>query len=513
MRNMMISKKLFTGIVFVICTFAYSQTYAQMTATIVWDEIKQIASENGFKISAIINQSAEGIDIEEFSLINKASENNEFERLEIELVDIALLERSDGSVEIRPDYDQEITIKVYEGNGVSSFVINPLSDNTNMIISGKVGAPDLQISSSLLGVELNEYELSSGYQGNELFEARITLDGLNSTQAFAGTKQNNPKSSFKADFVKLFLNFDIPDEQMTGLINYQLEDILVVSRQDNSVSSNSANLQLLLENGYNALGSYSVGKGSVEFDLSSPDGNLKGRLASEKSNVSSSLSQDGLIFDAYFSNGLFKLSASVLPIPIDISVKNANYGITLPLLNKNEPQDFGVRLGVLDLLISRDLLGILDPSNKLPNQPINASISLTGKSNLSENLTDFRSDIYTENNGNQFPVEVEEILLEKLNLSLMGASLQGTGGLLLDNDDLSTFNGYPKPVGSFEFLLSGANALVDKLIDSGIVDPDTAMGARMMLSMFAVPTGDDELRSQIEFNSLGHILANGQRLR
>jgi hypothetical protein len=185
----------------------------------------------------------------------------------------------------------------------------------------------------------------------------------------------------------------------------------------------------------------------------------------------------------------------------------------LPLLNKNEPQGFGVRLGVLDLLISRDLWGILDPSNKLPNQPINASISLTGKSTLSENLTDFRSDIYTENNGNQFPVEVEEILLEKLNLSLMGASLQGKGGLLLDNDDLSTFNGYPKPVGSFEFLLSGANALVDKLIDSGIVDPDTAMGARMMLSMFAVPTGDDELRSQIEFNSLGHILANGQRLR
>ena len=71
----MIFNKLFTGIVFVICTFAYSQTYAQMTATIVWDEIKQIASENGFKISAVINQSAEGFNIEEFSLIKKASEN------------------------------------------------------------------------------------------------------------------------------------------------------------------------------------------------------------------------------------------------------------------------------------------------------------------------------------------------------------------------------------------------------------------------------------------------------
>jgi hypothetical protein len=156
---------------------------------------------------------------------------------------------------------------------------------------------------------------------------------------------------------------------------------------------------------------------------------------------------------------------------------------------------------------------MLDPSKKLPNQPINASISLSGKSILFENFTDFRSEIYAENNGNQFPVEVEKISLEKLNVSLMGASLQGKGDLLLDNDDLITFNGYPKPVGSFEFLLSGANALVDKLIDSGIVDPDTAMGARMMFSMFAVPTGDDKLRSKIEFNSLGHILANGQRLR
>ena len=513
MRNMMVSKKLFTGIVFVICTFAYSQTYAQMTATIVWDEIKQIASENGFKISAIISQSAEGINIEEFSLINKASENNEFERLEIELVDIALLERSDGSVEIRPDYDQEITIKVYEGNGVSSFVIKPISDNTNMIISGKVGAPDFQISSSLLGLELNEYELSSDYQGNELFEARITLDGLNSTQAFAGTKQNNPKSSFKADFVKLFLNFDIPDEQMTGLINYQLEDILVVSRQDNSVSSNSANLQLLLENGYNALGSYSVGKGSVEFDLSSPDGSLKGRLASEKSNVSSSLTEDGLIFDAYFSNGLLKLSASVLPIPIDISVKNANYGITLPLINKDKPQNFGVRLGISDLLIAQDLWGLFDPSNRLSNGPINAKIFLSGKANLFENLTELSTDFYEENYSSQIPLEVEEIHLEKLDLSIMSTSLRGQGKLTLDNEDLITYDGYPKPVGSAEFVLSGVNALVDKFINSGFIDPDTGMGARMMLSMFAIPTGDDELTSKIEFNSLGQVLANGQRLR
>ena len=95
----------------------------------------------------------------------------------------------------------------------------------------------------------------------------------------------------------------------------------------------------------------------------------------------------------------------------------------------------------------------------------------------------------------------------------MSTSLRGQGKLTLDNEDLITYDGYPKPVGSAEFVLSGVNALVDKFIDSGFIDPDTGMGARMMLSMFAIPTGDDELTSKIEFNSLGQVLANGQRLR
>ena len=90
------------------------------------------------------------------------------------------------------------------------------------------------------------------------------------------------------------------------------------------------------------------------------------------------------------------------------------------------------------------------------------------------------------------------MFLEKLDLSLMGTSLQGEGSVTLDNEDLTTFDGFP-PVGSFEFVLSGVNGLVDKLISSGFIDSDTGMGARMMLSMFTIPTGEDELSSKIEF--------------
>ncbi len=509
----MVPKKILFIIVLVIFSISSHYSWAQINATTVWDEFKEIASQRGFKISALVNQSEKGINIKDLSLINRATDTNRVANVEIDLFDIQLLERGDGTVEIRPDYDQEMTIKVYEGREVLSFALQPLSDNTNIIVGGKVGAPDIQINSSLFGLKLKEYGFPSRYLGNEFFEASIILNGMALNQAFAGKGQDSPKSSFQAGSVNLFFNFDIPAEQMSGLISYKLKDVFVISRQDNLLSHTSVSLTDLLENGYNALGSYSVGASSIEFDLSSPDGNLKGEISSENSNVSSSLTQDGLLFDVYFSNGLVKLRSSVMPIPVDISLKNANYGFTVPILKRLESQNFGLRLGVSDLLIAHDLWRFLDPESNLENGPLNAKIAFSGKARLFESLTELGPDIYEENNSNLIPIEVEEIFLEKLNLSFKGTSMQGEGRVILDNEDLITFDGYPKPVGSFEFVLSGVNALLDKLINRGLIDSDTGMGARMILSMFTIPTGDDELSSKIEFNSLGHILANGQRLR
>ena len=122
----MISKNLLPSICLVIFSFTPSHSWAQMNATIIWDEIKHIASENGFRISALISQSEEGIYITDFALIKKATDTNEVANVEIDLLDIQLLERDYGSVEIRPDYDQEIKIKVYEGREVLSFVLKPL---------------------------------------------------------------------------------------------------------------------------------------------------------------------------------------------------------------------------------------------------------------------------------------------------------------------------------------------------------------------------------------------------
>ena len=48
----------------------------------------------------------------------------------------------------------------------------------------------------------------------------------------------------------------------------------------------------------------------------------------------------------------------------------------------------------------------------------------------------------------------------------------------------------------------------------GLLPEDQAMGARMMMGMFAVTgQGEDTLTSKIEVTGDGQVKANGQRLR
>jgi hypothetical protein len=101
-----------------------------------------------------------------------------------------------------------------------------------------------------------------------------------------------------------------------------------------------------------------------------------------------------------------------------------------------------------------------------------------------------------------------------LTLALAGARLTGGGDFTFDNDDLSTFPGMPKPTGALELELTGGNALLDTLVAMGLLPQEQAMGARMMLGMFARPgSSPDSLTSRIEVTEEGQVLANGQRLR
>ena len=99
--------------------------------------------------------------------------------------------------------------------------------------------------------------------------------------------------------------------------------------------------------------------------------------------------------------------------------------------------------------------------------------------------------------------------MNEILLSLAGANLTGTGSLDFNND-----GPVPMPAGTINLMLVGGNGLLDTLVEMGLVPEEQAMGARMMLGMFARPgDGEDTLVSEITFQEDGAILANGQRIR
>jgi hypothetical protein len=103
--------------------------------------------------------------------------------------------------------------------------------------------------------------------------------------------------------------------------------------------------------------------------------------------------------------------------------------------------------------------------------------------------------------------------LTQLLAKFAGAELSGTGAFTFDNADLETFDGLPAPTGTIDLKIVGMNMLMDTLISMGLISEDDAMGARMMISMFANPgAGDDEFVSVLEFKDKG-FYANGQRLQ
>lgn len=183
------------------------------------------------------------------------------------------------------------------------------------------------------------------------------------------------------------------------------------------------------------------------------------------------------------------------------------YRLKMPLLKGEGQQDIAMEVTLGGLTVSDMLWGMIDPSGVLPRDPATLSFDLAGKVTLFADLVD-EATAEMETPGELNSVDLKSMLLE-----IAGARLSGDGAFTFDNTDMSSFDGIPRPEGALNLKLKGANALIDNLVTMGLLPEDQAMAGRMMMGMFSVPVGEDDLESVIEINSEGHVLANGQRIQ
>ena len=186
--------------------------------------------------------------------------------------------------------------------------------------------------------------------------------------------------------------------------------------------------------------------------------------------------------------------------------------IKMPVTASEAPQDYTVALSLGDLTVNEELWSLFDPTAVLPREPATIDVDLTGQTTVFQDFMNFAKMM--ELSDNDVPLELNALTIKNFLISAAGASLSATGDFAFNNDDLTSFDGIPAPSGSAEVQISGANGLIDKLIEMGLIAETDAMGARMMMGMLAVPgEGEDSLKSNLEITEDGQILANGQRIK
>ncbi|OUS34760.1 hypothetical protein A9Q94_15350 [Rhodobacterales bacterium 56_14_T64] len=201
-------------------------------------------------------------------------------------------------------------------------------------------------------------------------------------------------------------------------------------------------------------------------------------------------------------------------LPFDLSAKVAtvDMDIRMPISASDAPQDFTVAFNLGGLTVGEELWSLFDPAAVLPRDPATIDVNLTGQTTVFQDFMNFAKMMELSNDD--VPLELNALTVKNFLISAAGASLSGTGDFAFNNDDLTSFDGMPAPSGSAELQIAGANGLIDKLIQMGLIAESDAMGARMMMGMLAVPgDGDDTLKSKLEITEDGQILANGQRIK
>ncbi len=226
----------------------------------------------------------------------------------------------------------------------------------------------------------------------------------------------------------------------------------------------------------------------------------------------------GLIIDSTriaYKGGAKAVEISVqspqIPFPeARIAYAESVVDINVPIGANPEPQDFTFVTKLIGVTVSDEIWSMLDPGATISRDPATLVIETKAKARLDVDLMD-EAAVSSAPTG--MPGELQSLDISALQLKFGGADFTGNGALTFDNSDLTTFGGMPAPSGAINLMLVGGNALLDNLIALGFVPEEEAMGARMMMGMFARPgDGPDTLISTIEFKD-GGIFANGMQLQ
>lgn len=481
--------------------------HADLTAQEAWDSIVSYSEAGGQEITGDVSQSGRVMTIENVKTTIQIPEGGG--SVTVTLGEITLTEQSDGSVlvGIPDEMSPDIELGIPGAPPDLDLGLTMTQSGYEVVISGDPG--DVVYNYAADEIVFAMPTVSAGGQTVEVnLVGRMT--GLNGSYTVKEDTVRTVAAKGGADSFALTVAAKEPGGQGIFDLDVSLGTI-------NSSSTSSMPLDYvadgnpinMLKAGVIIAGRATVGSLGVNAEFADAYEQFALQYGNAGVNVAFSMGNGGVSFNMAESNLKGAVSGSEIPFPrLTWQATGAEIGVAAPVLMSEEDKDIAIKLALSELQVEETLWNMVDPAGQLSHDPVSFTIDLEGEGHWLIDISD------PSQMGAGLPGMISSVMLKELTLDAVGALLEGSGGFTFDFTDMRTIPGVPRPEGSAMFKLEGGNGLLDTLVAMGLVPEEQAMGIRMMTGMFAKPgDGPDTLESEIEVNSEGHVLANGQRLR
>jgi hypothetical protein len=422
------------------------------------------------------------------------------------IAEVVMTERGDGSVAIgmSPEVPLDFTVIGVDGErGEFSVLLD--QGALDLVASGAPGTVSYAYSAPTMTLTLLEATANGEPVDLDVAVAIAGLDGAYEVAEGAVTAVEN---ALRADSLTVAVRAS--DAEGSGEsfdMAMSMADLVSQSSGTMSPLMGMTNLSEMVSAGLSSAGTTTHGPATVTVSGTSEAGAFTATGAYQSGAYDVAIGEEGLDY-GYSGRGLTMSASSDQVAFPDLSIAAEEIGsrLVMPVVVSEEPQALGLALRLVGLTLSEQIWSMLDPAGVLPRDPATLVVDLAGQGN-------WLIDIFDPEIANQPldapPGELESLAVNELRLSLAGAELTGSGDFTLNNEAL-----VPMPAGTLNLRLVGGNGLIDNLVQMGLIPEDQAMGARMMLGLFARQgEGDDTLVSEITVQEDGAILANGQRIR
>jgi hypothetical protein len=477
--------------------------HAALTVDQVWQSWKDSGAAIGLTISAATESNADGV-----LTLNGVSILPAGDQTPFTISDMTLTEQDDGTVTIEPGATIGIDL---DENGTAAKV-NVVHDGLVITASEDAGAVVYDFEAASLTMDMEMTKTSFGADGT----AKSTQIGKFGFEELVGAYSDTPGANrafgldLAATTMILNTSTDDPGMSMKTTSTSQTEefaialDVTLPSTTPLASIQGPADFRKVLEEGLSVAMAFSQGNSSgtskdeneffpMDMTVSSLPG--EGTLTFDK---------DAFSVDSKGGGVTVQMTSAAFPAPVDISVGEVTMNMLIPVIAPTAA-DLVVKMKLNQLVLGDGVWGMFDPGAALKRDPLDLNIDVAAKTTM-----DLVALAESEETGAPPPIPAPESLdITDITLKVAGAALGATGAFTFDNS-----MGMPMPLGQATVNVDGANALIDGLIQTGLLKEEDAMGARMMMGMFMKPTGngDDSLTSEIEVKEGMQVFVNGQMI-